>query len=233
MPNFQTCLEELRLILQSESRLIIDLPDGFQRAAVLIPFIWREKGWSIIFTRRTANVPYHKNEISFPGGRYEADFDEDLIQTALREVDEELGIQKVKVLGLIDDLLTISKFVVTPVVGIIEDTKEVDAEEIPTQEIEYILNPLIYDLTNPEIFSIKEMKYQDNFIFKVPFFNYTENEVIWGATARILVNLLKKLNQLSLDCRLKLMKRYLWEGNGKINNGLDYVDNLKLIKRNS
>lgn len=233
MPNFPTCLEELRLLLQSESRLIIDLPEGFQRAAVLIPFIQRKKDWSLIFTRRTANVPHHKNEISFPGGRYEVDQDEDLIHTALREVNEELGIQNVMVLGLIDDLLTISKFVVTPVVGFVEDNKEVDNGGIYTPEIDYILEPQIFDLTNPEIFSIKEMTYQNNFTFKVPFFNYKENEVIWGASARILVNLLLKLNQLRADCRLKLMGRFLWKGNGKINDGLDYLENLQLLNRES
>ena len=87
MPDIPNCLEELRSILQNDSRLIIDLPEGFQRAAVLIPLTYRENGWTIIFTRRTETVSHHKKEISFPGGRHE-DPDRDLIHTALREIQE-------------------------------------------------------------------------------------------------------------------------------------------------
>ncbi|MHA2243584.1 MAG: NUDIX hydrolase [Candidatus Hodarchaeales archaeon] len=223
-----SCLEELRSILQSDSRLIVDLPEGFRRAAVLIPFIYSEKGWTLIFTRRTENVRHHKNEISFPGGRYEDGQDKDIIQTALREIKEELGIQKVTVIGLLDDLLTISRYVVTPVVGHIEDNREVDNKNIDTSEIDYMLETPISDLAILEHFSIKEMTYQESFKFQVPFFNY-QGEIIWGATGRILVNLLEKINFLSPDCRLKLMGQDLWKGNSSIDNGLDYINNLQIF----
>lgn len=232
MPNLPICLEELHLILQSDTRLNIDLPEGFQRAAVLIPFVYREKAWTLIFTRRTENVRHHKKEISFPGGRYEDDQDKDIIATALREIDEELGIQKVKIIGLLDDLLTISKFVVTPVVGYIEDITEVDDGNIHTSEIDYVFETPISDLTLPEQFYIREKNYRDNLTFQVPFFDY-QGEIIWGATGRILVNLLMKLNLLSPTCRLRLMGRDLWEENGKIDNGLDYIDNLHLLNGDS
>ncbi len=224
------CLEELRSILQSDSRLIIDLPEGFLRAAVLIPFIYSEKGWTLIFTRRTESVRHHKNEISFPGGRYEDGQDKDLIHTALREIKEELGIQKVTVIGLLDDLLTISRYVVTPVVGLIKDNREVDNNKINTSEIDYMLETPISDLAILEHFSIKEMTYQGSFKFQVPFFNY-QGEIIWGATGRILVNLLEKLNLLSPDCRLKLMGQDSWKGNSNIDNGLDYINNLQIFNK--
>ncbi len=230
MTQLPTCLEELRSILQSDSRLIIDLPEGFHRAAVLIPFICREKGWALIFTRRTEKVRHHKNEISFPGGRYEDDQDEDLIHTALREVEEELGIQKVYVLGLLDDLLTISNYVVTPVIGYIEDYKEIDHKKISTHEIDYVLETPISILALSEHFSIREMTYQGSYKFQVPFFDY-RGEIIWGATGRILVTLLKKFNLLNPECRLKLMGQDLWEENGNIDNGLDYLDNLQFFDR--
>ncbi|MFX1548239.1 MAG: NUDIX hydrolase, partial [Promethearchaeota archaeon] len=155
MPTFPICLKELRSILQSDSRLIIDLPEGFQRAAVLIPFILREKGWALVFTRRTENVPHHKKEISFPGGRYEEEQDKDLIHTALREVREELGINKIVTFGMLDDLLTISNYVVTPVLGFIENNRELDNAVIDTSEIDYILEIMISDLTVPKQFSVK------------------------------------------------------------------------------
>jgi hypothetical protein len=57
---------------------------------------------------------------------------------------------------------------------------------------------------------VKEVPYKGDFIFKVPFFDY-EGEIIWGATGRILVNFLKKLNLLKSDCRLQLMNHDSWE----------------------
>ncbi|UCG02061.1 MAG: CoA pyrophosphatase [Candidatus Heimdallarchaeota archaeon] len=228
MPNLPICLEELHLVLQSDTRLIIDLTEGFQRAAVLIPFVHREKSWNLIFTRRTENVRHHKREISFPGGRFEDDEDKDIISTALREIDEELGIKKIHVIGLLDDLLTISKYVVTPVIGYIEDIREVDGGNILKSEIDYVLETPLSDLTPPDQFYIKEMTYKDKLTFKVPFFDY-QGEIIWGATGRILVNLLIKLNLLKTTCRLRLMGRDLWEENNKIDDGLEYIDNLNLL----
>ncbi|UCE14750.1 MAG: CoA pyrophosphatase [Candidatus Heimdallarchaeota archaeon] len=232
MQTIPKCLGELHSILQSESRLVIDLPEGFKRAAVLIPFVCREKNYSLIFTRRTSDVTHHKNEISFPGGRYEDDLDRDLIQTALREADEELGIKNVRVIGLLDDLLTISKYVVTPVVGHIDDKEEVDPNNVSIHEIDYILETQIRELALPEIFSVKEMTYQNDFVFLVPFFDYG-GEIIWGATGRILVNLLSKLNLLSPKCRHKLMGQNSWNFNSMIDNGLEYIENLDLLKRKS
>ncbi len=225
MSDIPNCLKELRSILQNDSRLIIDLPEGFQRAAVLIPLIYRENGWTIVFTRRTETVRHHKKEISFPGGRHE-DPDRDLIHTALREIQEEVGIQKIHVIGLLDDLLTISKYVVTPVVGFVEDNSEVDQNQINVPEIDYVLEVPISDLVISEHFSIKEMTYQESFKFQVPFFDYC-GEIIWGATGRILVTLLKKFNLLNPECRLKLMKQDLWTENGAVDDGLDYLDNVQ------
>jgi 8-oxo-dGTP pyrophosphatase MutT (NUDIX family) len=228
LPNLPICLEELHSVLQSDSRLIIDLPEGFQRAGVLIPFVFREKSWNLIFTRRTDNVRHHKNEISFPGGRFEDNQDTDLISTALREIEEELGIQRINIVGLLDDLLTISKYVVTPVIGYLEDINEVDGGNILTTEIDYVLEVPLSDLTFPDRFYVKEMTYRENLTFQVPFFNYN-GEIIWGATGRILVNLIMKLNVLSPTCRLKLMGRDRWQENEKIDDGLEYIDNLDLL----
>ncbi|MFW9903989.1 MAG: NUDIX hydrolase [Candidatus Thorarchaeota archaeon] len=226
--NLPICLGELRSVLQSDSRLIIDLPEGFQQAGVLIPLVLRKKSWNLLFTRRTDNVRHHKNEISFPGGRYEDDLDIDLISTAMREINEELGIQKIKIVGLLDDLLTISKYVVTPVIGYIEDIGEVDEGNILAAEIDYVIEVPLSDLTFPDRFYVKEMTYKENYTFQVPFFDYN-GEIIWGATGRILVNLLMKLNLLSPTCRLRLMERDIWQENEKIDGGLEYIEKLDLL----
>lgn len=208
--NLPRCLQEFRSIIQNHTRLVLDLPKGFQRAAVLIPLLQRDKDWRLIFTRRTDQVSHHKNEISFPGGSVE-DQDSDLIHTAKREAYEELGITNVQILGLIDDIPTISKYIVTPVVGYIEDSGKIKSDQVNTPEIAYTLEASLSYLTIPEIFSVKEVPYKGDFIFKVPFFDY-KGEIIWGATGRILVNFLKKLNLLKSDCRPQLMNHDSWKG---------------------
>jgi 8-oxo-dGTP pyrophosphatase MutT (NUDIX family) len=197
--------------------LILDVPDGFRRAAVLIPIIIRENDWILIFTRRTGQMKSHKGEISFPGGRYDEEVDSDLSYTALRETEEELGIRSIKVLGQIDDILTISKYVVTPTVGYIEDNSEVNHQMINKQEIDYILEASLSKLSRSKIFSEKEVSYKGGSIFSVPFFDY-EGEIIWGATGRILIDFFQKLNLLSPDCRLMFMNRDSWKGTNSITN---------------
>jgi 8-oxo-dGTP pyrophosphatase MutT (NUDIX family) len=187
--------------------LVLELPEGFRRAAVLIPLVYHEKEWFLIFTRRTDLVSHHKNEISFPGGRHD-DKDKDLIHTAQREVHEELGIKDVHILGLIDDIPTISQYIVTPVIGYIPEREKIDFQTENTPEIAYILEATLSYLTNHEIFSVKEREWR-GLSFRVPFFDY-KGEIIWGATGRILVNLLKTLNLLNRECRLEIMNQNGW-----------------------
>ncbi len=209
MSELPNCMNELRLFLKKDSRVIIDTPEDYKRAAVLIPIIRRNNKCFLIFTRRTSQVSHHKGEISFPGGRFDEELDKNLNQTALRETEEELGIKHVKVIGKIDDILTISRYVVTPLIGLIDENLEIDHDLISTPEIDYILEVPVADLSLPEIFSLKKVTYKDGIIFSVPFFDYN-GEIIWGATGRIVVNFFQKLNLLSSDCRLKIMDRESW-----------------------
>jgi 8-oxo-dGTP pyrophosphatase MutT (NUDIX family) len=106
-------------------------------AAVLIPLYYREGMHFIVFTRRTELVSYHKGEISFPGGGVHKT-DHSLLETALRESQEEIGLQPqdVNVLGELDDMLTRgSNFVVTPFVGSIQPGYEFTASTFETAEI--------------------------------------------------------------------------------------------------
>jgi 8-oxo-dGTP pyrophosphatase MutT (NUDIX family) len=94
--------------------------DSFRCAAVLMPLLWNDGEWHLLFTRRTERVESHKGQVSFPGG---ACHDGEKIpeQTALRETQEEIGIQPrdVRVLGRLTSMATISHFLVTPIVGVI------------------------------------------------------------------------------------------------------------------
>ena len=114
-----------------ESRKNADDSDGYaeipvkpttrlRNAAVLVPLTYVQDEWHILFTRRTDRVQSHKGQVSFPGGASD-EGETTPEQTALREADEEIGMHPadVQILGRLSQLITISSFRVTPVVGVI------------------------------------------------------------------------------------------------------------------
>jgi len=110
--------DDVRSALAAARRVALPLPRGYQRAAVLVPILFTPAGPELLFTKRTDRVETHKGQISFPGGVVDQD-DAGIIQTAMREAEEEVGIREadVRVLGLLSDLETPTGFVITPVVG--------------------------------------------------------------------------------------------------------------------
>ena len=95
-------------------------PAPWRQAAVLVPLLLHEGQLSVVFTLRTSHLHAHAGQVSFPGGGAEAQ-DRDAIATALRECEEEIGLEpaRVNVLGTLDNYLTRSGYQVTPVVGLI------------------------------------------------------------------------------------------------------------------
>ena len=91
-------------------------------AAVLIPLTFYKEEWHMLFTRRTDRVESHKGQVAFPGGACD-DGETTPEQTALREAEEEIGINPadVKVIGRLSRMITISNFRVSPVVGVVRD----------------------------------------------------------------------------------------------------------------
>src|SRR5215210_3621152 len=117
------CLQNaLEADLASDGFSEIDLTEEtrLKCAAVLIPLTWYEDEWHVLFTRRTDTVESHKGQVSFPGGACD-EGETTPEETALREAEEEIGIQPgdVKVLGRLSNLITITYFRVTPVVGVV------------------------------------------------------------------------------------------------------------------
>src|SRR5712671_57712 len=94
---------------------------AWRPAAVLVPLIDHAHGMSVLLTQRTAHLSAHASQISFPGGRIEAD-DTDEIAAALRETEEEVGLprERVSVIGRLDTYVTGTGFEITPIVGIVE-----------------------------------------------------------------------------------------------------------------
>ncbi|MBN8582654.1 MAG: CoA pyrophosphatase, partial [Anaerolineae bacterium] len=90
-------------------------------AAVLVPLVFFQNEWHVLYTRRTDRVESHKGQVSFPGGACD-EGETTPEETALREADEEIGIapSDVRVIGKLSRMVTISKYRVTPVVGVIQ-----------------------------------------------------------------------------------------------------------------
>ena len=157
-------------------------------AAVLIPLVWYDDEWHLLFTRRTDTVESHKGQVSFPGGACD-EGETTPEQTALREADEEIGIHPsgVKVLGRLSNLITITYFRVTPVVGVVRwpAVFRVGAHEVArifTIPLAWLANP-----SNRWQFEIPGTR--RSLIAYHPF----DGELLWGATARMTVDFLHVL----------------------------------------
>jgi mutator protein MutT len=157
-------------------------------AGVLVPLIAGPDGWSIILTRRTRDLPNHRGEISFPGGK--ADPGETAQQAAVRETHEELGIapSRISILGRLSCALTfVSRFSVEPWVAVVSGP-----EMAPNpREIEEVLLPSLETLADPS--SRREQRViRGGGIMVAHAYDLGPN-IIWGATARILDALLNRI----------------------------------------
>jgi 8-oxo-dGTP pyrophosphatase MutT (NUDIX family) len=165
------------------------LRETLKPAAILLPIIERAQP-SILMTKRSDNMPTHAGQISFPGGRVHTG-DTSLVDTALRELEEEVGIGRelVAIAGFLDPYETVnSGFMILPVVGFIREsftlrvnTHEVaEAFEVP---LDYLCDP-----SNRSRMSVERQGVMREF-HTIPFGGHT----IWGATAEIIVNLSGRL----------------------------------------
>jgi 8-oxo-dGTP pyrophosphatase MutT (NUDIX family) len=161
------------------------------KAAVLLLLHPGPSGSELLFTRRTQDVLTHKGQISFPGGSQDPS-DNDLLATALRETQEELGIpaEAIEILGELDDTLTASShFLVTPFVGLYRGG--LDALRPEPREVAQVLSVPLAALRDPRI--LREESFQVDGRPQPVYFYQHGPDVIWGATARILHGLLERL----------------------------------------
>jgi 8-oxo-dGTP pyrophosphatase MutT (NUDIX family) len=154
----------------------------FKFAAVMIPIHFTNGKPNVILIKRTKLVKNHAGEISFPGGIF-MDKDVEMLVTALREISEEIGIKlkREQIIGYLDTERTLtSSYIIYPYVALIDSLPKI----INTNyEVEKILDvPLIPLLKSRESDLNRQRQYSDPHL---PKFTY-KNEVIWGATARIL-----------------------------------------------
>ncbi len=179
-------VDQIRTILSSRKRSVIEHPP-FSHAAVLVPLFKKGEGCHLLFTRRSNQVKYHKGEISFPGGVVDEE-DLELVNTALREAHEEIGLEEndVEILGILDDIVTVTQFIVTPIVGLFPYPYPFKVSEVEIAELIEVPIPL---LLREESFSEKEIVRggQKEVVYAYQYGGHT----IWGATARILKQFLE------------------------------------------
>ena len=166
-------------------------PALLKPAAVLVPVVARVPAPTMLLTRRAAHLKDHSGQVSFPGGRVQAD-DASPEATALREAREEIGLDagRVELLGRMPEYFTRTGFRITPVVGIVTPpiTLTPDANEV--EEIFEVPLAFLLDPANRQRQS-REWQGELRWFYVMPY----EQHYIWGATAGMLVNLANHLGQ--------------------------------------
>ncbi|WP_017908715.1 NUDIX hydrolase [Xanthomonas sp. SHU 199] len=168
------------------------LPDGAPvEAAVLAGLVPRADGTHVLLTRRTDSLRHHGGQVSFPGGRIEAS-DADAVAAALRESEEEIALaaSQAEPLGYLDPFVTISGFRVMPVVAAI-DPRFVPQPH-PGEVAEVFEVPLAYLMAPDNLRSIEtDYRGRPRVVLEYGW----PGQRIWGATAAILLNLRRRLEQ--------------------------------------
>jgi 8-oxo-dGTP pyrophosphatase MutT (NUDIX family) len=194
-PCGKNFIRELEDIFSRRERMPIEDP-AYVRAAVIVPLFNKDGNCYLLFTRRTQEVKHHKGQISFPGGAFDKE-DGDLRRTALRETCEEIGLREedVRIIGILDDIVTTTNFVVTPFVGYFRYPYPF---RLSRREIDELIEVPLSVLLDPASFSEREI---DDGDLKRLVYNYQCGpHAIWGATALILKQFLGLISSFYSPC---------------------------------
>jgi 8-oxo-dGTP pyrophosphatase MutT (NUDIX family) len=186
--RLQTALDAAGPSSDGFSEVALTGETNLKCAAVLVPLVWLDDEWHLLYTRRTDKVESHKGQVSFPGGACDED-ETTPEQTALREAEEEIGIdpKDVEVLGRLANLITITYFRVTPVVGVVRWPNVFRVGEHEVARVFTIPLGWLANASNRWQFERPETRRA-----LIAYHPY-DGELLWGATARITVDFLNVL----------------------------------------
>jgi 8-oxo-dGTP pyrophosphatase MutT (NUDIX family) len=188
--NREQCAQSLgELLLSPDEAITMKAPGGVV-AAVLVPLYLTEGALHAVFTKRNSDLRRHAGEISFPGGR--RDDGEELLETALREAEEEIGLARadVELVGALPPTGTIvTNYAIYPFVGLIEPGSRFRPNPIEVDSVVELSLPALVDGFERKRLIRRGVPIKTD--------TYTvEGSFIWGATARIVGNLLDRLRPL-------------------------------------
>ena len=171
-------LDDLKSTLSTPINPKIETDNEFRLASILVVIYGKDP--IVIMTEKPKHMKFHAGEISFPGGKLDST-DSDLLQTALRETSEEIGlkISKEQVIGQLEPVVTLnSKFLILPFISVVDEISPLSAN----CEVEKIFHiPLESFLKT----AAKDPDPSHNIIQEMYTFEY-QNQIVWGASARIL-----------------------------------------------
>jgi 8-oxo-dGTP pyrophosphatase MutT (NUDIX family) len=195
---------EVQWQMASSDRFVRNFPripgNDARIAGVLIPLFPEKGSIHTIFMQRPEYNGVHGGQISFPGGKKEPE-DVDVIQTALREAYEEIGVERstVEVIGTLTPLfIPVSNMIVTPVLGWINEKPDFKCQH---EEVVFLINAELRNFLNPLIIKSKPFEIRGEML-NVKYFDYNNN-TIWGATAMILYELLAIIKRASIPLDMK------------------------------
>jgi 8-oxo-dGTP pyrophosphatase MutT (NUDIX family) len=182
----------LALHLSDRERTVLDASSS-RPCGVLLAMLPVADGYEILYTLRSEQLPNHKGQVAFPGGKH-APGDGTLMDTALREAHEEVGITPadVHVLGCLDDVYTMATdYVITPYVGLLPPSYAFNANP---HEVSELFTVALGDLRNPEYHGVTDRNWRGQ-SFPVDVITAGPH-IIWGATHSITTNLIECLGEL-------------------------------------
>ena len=162
-------------------------------AAVLVPIIAHGAGLTVLFTQRTVHLKAHSGQVSFPGGRAEPG-DASPEETALRESEEEIGLPRarVEILARLPEYFTRTGFRVTPIVGLVQPPLNLTPDPHEVEAVFEVPLSFLLDVRNHRR-QTREFQGRTVGFYEMPYKTDEGERYIWGATAGMIVNLVRTL----------------------------------------